>query len=690
MSTHRALRASLALAFLTSTCLLTGPIAARAQAPDVDLSLRSQTPFTTVDDPELELRFLASNTGDTAIDDLSVGFSIGPRVISRDLYERTLEEGPGPFLISAVSQPQEGTLEPGQERTFDVRMNVVGEVPEIASAIDSAVYPAQVDLRSRGVPIATLNTALIHLARTPERPMLLSWWAELSGPTAIGPDGTVDDPALEGAIAPGGTLGAEVAALARVASDEDVRVPLDVVVEPALLDQLDRLSRGGYERSDGSTVTPESPTPTDAGAMLRALRDIASGPDVQVAAMPFAAPLLPAMVSSGLREDLDRQRDLGDATVQALLDRAPTTAVERPPGGAIDDAALEEIAARGVGAVLANADTVERGTQLNDFAPPPAASLTTTSGTSIALVLPDPGVAGLLSDPRLLADPVRGAQAVLGEIAAIWREQPVPAEQPDGSQTVRGIAIGLPAGLPAALWTPLLMRLAGAPFLAPMHGQDFVERVNPLAAATSLASPSELRFSRGYVQAIRDERRRVDAFRSMLLEPDPQPDRLARNLLYAEGGEYIGAGEASGIRWVDQVNASTAAVFARAAPVEPQAFTLTSTEGSVPLRMGDPGDVPLRVQIQLRSSKFDFPDGNEQTVTLTRPDQIVTFTVRAKAAGAQTITVRTRAPSGRTLDQRNLAVRSTGVNGIALAITGAAALVLALLWSRRYIRRPRS
>ena len=77
------------------------------------------------------------------------------------------------------------------------------------------------------------------------------------------------------------------------------------------------------------------------------------------------------------------------------------------------------------------------------------------------------------------------------------------------------------------------------------------------------------------------------------------------------------------------MNAFTDEVFARALPAEPQAFTLTSGEGQLPLRMGDPGDTPLIVQIQLRSSQFEFPDGNERTVTLREPDQIVTFTVEA-------------------------------------------------------------
>jgi hypothetical protein len=519
--------------------------------------------------------------------------------------------------------------------------------------------------------------------------MRLAWWVELTGPVAFGPDGRLQDRSIETAVTPEGALGAQAAALLRLVDNPDLQVPVDLAVEPALLDQIARMA-DGYERSDGSTVASDQAPASDAAAVLRMLREVAAGSNVQVSAMPFSAPLLPAILAGGLADDLESQRTLGEATVKDLLGSEATTAVERPPSGAIDDATLEDLAARGVGAVLANADAVDRPAQLNDFAPLPAASLTLGSGTSLDLALPDPGVQALMADPMLLADPVRAAQAVLGEAATIWREQPVPADQPDGSQTIRGITVALPASLPPAMWGPITRRLAEAPFLQPTHAQAFMEEVHPVQEATSLAAPSQARFQRDYVDGIRDEGRNVEAYRSMLVEPNTAPDRLNRDLLYAEAGVYIGEGETAGRLWIDQVNTFTRDVFQRAEPVEPQAFTLTSNEGSVPLRMGDPGDTPLRVQVQLRSSHFEFPDGNEQTVTITQPDQVVTFTVRAKAAGTQTIKVKTKAPSGRTLDERNLAIRTTAVNAIALVITGAAGLVLVALWSRRYLRRPRS
>jgi hypothetical protein len=106
--------------------------------------------------------------------------------------------------------------------------------------------------------------------------------------------------------------------------------------------------------------------------------------------------------------------------------------------------------------------------------------------------------------------------------------------------------------------------------------------------------------------------------------------------------------------------------------------------------MSDPGATPLTVVLQLRSAQFRFPDGNEQTVTLTEPNQVVSFAAAATTSGRSQILVVVRSPSGRKIQQQVLVVRTTAVSRIALIITIAAAIVLAGLWARRYIRRPKT
>ena len=113
--------------------------------------------------------------------------------------------------------------------------------------------------------------------------------------------------------------------------------------------------------------------------------------------------------------------------------------------------------------ILGAADSVERPPQDNDFAPPPASTLFLSTGGDVTLLLPDPGATSLLSAPGLREDPVLTAHVLLGELATIWKERPVP---PDDVE--RGLALDLPPDMPASFWRPAVRRLSQAPFLDPV------------------------------------------------------------------------------------------------------------------------------------------------------------------------------------------------------------------------------
>jgi len=437
----------------------------------------------------------------------------------------------------------------------------------------------------------------------------------------------------------------------------------------------------GYERADGSTVKENADGAARAAAIIVELRHVVSSALIHVSAMPFSAPTIPSLIASGLSTDLATQQAAGRELVQSVLDVEPGSAVVRPPEGALDDAAVTALVALGATTILGDADTVERPPQPNEFAPPPTASLA-VGGQTVDLVLPDPGTQALLAQPGFLEDAVRAAQASIGELATIWREQPVPSQP-------RGISVSLPAGLPARFWGAFLGRLASAPFLRPVAATDLVAEVPPPAAPSVIAAPAIERFSSTYVEGIKHARRDLLAFRSMLVESTPLPDRLGLSLLYAESAVYLG-NEVAGQAWIDHVNVVTSDVFARAVPDTSQAFTFLSETASIPLRMGDPGELPIRFTLQLRSNRFRFPEGDRKVVTLTQPNQIVTFEATALASGQGTIEVVVRAPSGRAIRQTKLTVSSRSVNRVALIVTGVAALVLVGLWSRRLFRRPTS
>jgi hypothetical protein len=675
MSTRRGARALLAIA-LSVACIGLAPTAG-AQQENVRILLVGQTPWTTPARPKLSITISATNEGTTSLTDLSVGLTIGQPIRARLTYESSLISGPGPEPIyGQVLTPENGTLEPGSSREFSIRLDV-SDVAGI-SQLESLVYPLGIQLLSQGTAVASLNTAEIHYVRAKESPLLVGWWAEVSAPVVFNPQGQVADPSFETSIAPGGELRAEADALA-AETTASPDVPVHMAVEPALLDELVRMALG-YDRAYGPVVPRGTGGSADAEAVLVDLRRAAAGSSARVSAMPFSAPLLPSLAAQGLSGELDRQRELGNSTVFSALGVIPDSTVIRPPGGALDEASVLSLSARGVTTILADPSTVPRPPQPNDFAPPPTAVLP-AGPLGMNVVLPDPSVESLLSNPALLADPVLAAQATLGEIATIWREDPVPAPP-----TARGIAIGLPAALPGGIWSPLLERIGAAPFLTLVRPKTLVASVNPPGAETTLASPSSASFSRSYVTALRTERANVTAYRSMLAAPNPLSDQLDRDLLFAQAGQYVGD-ELAGRAWYDHVHTTLTAIFDRASPDPRQVFTFTSSSGTILLQMGDPGPTPLRMTVVLRSSKFTFPDGDQRFLILARPHQIVTFRAEATSSGPGAIQVFVRAPSGLYVSQEPVIVRSTAVSRIAIIITAAAALLLAALWSRRLFRR---
>ena len=673
---ERAIRALLVIAILAF--IVPFGLLASAQSTTVSLSLLSQSPWSArYGDPRFRISIVATNFGTIPLGHLSVGISIGAHYETVVGYESSLVEGPTNTVFQRV-QPEDGRLEPNTSTTLfaSVDLSAANGIDQT----DNQVYPARVDVRSNGSVLASLTTPVLYFIRRPEAPMLLSSWIELAPTIAFGSDGRLLDTAFPDALRPQGQLGAPIAALegALAGLRPGRAFPMGLVVEPALVEQAQRAA-GGYTLTDGTVVPKGADGPLRAAGFLDSLSHVMDGPGVRTVATPFAGPTIPSMVASGLAHDLATQRSLGLATLQSLTGTALQTDVARPPSGSLSDDAIGWLADAGAGTILADADTVDRPMQSDGTNPAPTATVSAPDGSPMTLVLPDPGIEGLLGRSDLVEDPVRAAQAVLGELAVIWKEAPVP-EAPH----VRGIALALPSTLPPGMWAPMLARLQGTPFLRLTDAGAFATSVNPQGDPTVLRSPDASAFPASYTEQIREQQHRVATYRSMLTQASPVPDELTRDIYYAESARYVTDWEA-GTSWLNAVAATTQQAFDSVKPQVGQGFTFTSGEGTIPILMGDPGLIPLRVTVELQSSQFDFPDGSQREVILERPDQVVSFRVIAKAAGQNPILVDVIAPNGDEIgDPQAIVVRSTAVNHIALLVTLAAAGVLALLYSRRW------
>ena len=656
--------------------LLPVPEATAQEASPVSLRLTSQTPWNSVSQTVLDLRFTAENTGAEAIEDLTLGIVVYGPVTTRTQYEQSLVADPSPaVIIDAETLTRDGTIAAGQTRSFEVELDL--SFPGI-DPTQSGIYPLKVDLRSHGTPLAELRTPVIFLVRQPEVPLWFSWTFVLYQPIGFRPDGVFISPALEAALETGGRLTGQIRGLLALSADP-LGAPVDVAVSPVLLTQLARM-RAGYTVTDGGaerTVQPGEGGAALAAQALADLKQIAAAPNVELSALPFSGAQLPSLVAGGLSRDLGVQLDRGAQIVEAFLGVAPGSAVLRPPGAALDDQTLTDLAARGVQLLVLDPISVVFTPDPLGFALPPTAAVGSSERPTTAIV-PDQSVAALMSQPFMNEDPVRGAQAVLGELAAIWQEQP--------SRT-RGLAVVLREGLdlPGGFYSAFLRGAATAPWLHPMPVTEMAAAFPPTALSL-LAAPTVNRFSPDYVEELKQARRRVDILRSMLIGETSGPEQFDTMLLLAESADFL-TNPSNGLAFIRTVHDQVSAVFDAVRPDTGQVVTLTAHSGSrVPVRITNRADQPLRVTIRLVSQHLQ--SSPSETVDLQASStQTLFFDVDLKTNGRFPVQVLVESPSGRVIGQSTLIVRSTAYNRIALLITLGAALVLMLAWARRFLPR---
>ena len=672
---HRLVRILLASATLL---LLPAPMAHAQEPSPVTLRLSYQTPWNAPGQTQLDLRFTAENTGAVPVEDLSIGLAVYGRVITRTQYEQSLVADPSPaIIIDAETLPREGQLAPGETRAFEVQLDLT--FPGI-DATQSGIYPLKLDLRSHGVPLVALRSPVIFLVRTPEVPIRLAWTFVLSEPIGFGPDGVFTSPALETALQPGGRLAGELRALSTLAEDPSA-VPVDVVISPVLLTQLARMRTGYTVMEDGQPRTVEQGKDGSALAAdaLAQLSRIAAAPSVELSALPFSGPQLPSLVAGGLSRDLGVQLDRGNQVVASFLKVDPSSAILRPPRAAIDEATLGDLSARGVSVVLLDPGAVAATPDPLGFALPPVATIGAPDRPALAVV-PDGSVAALLAQPFIAEDPVRGAQAVLGELAIIWQERP---------SELRGIAVTLSETLrlPGGFYAAFAKDAAAAPWLHPMRATELAAAFPPAGVPAPLAAPAVGRFSDTYVDELKQARRRIQIYRSMIVdENSADADRFDTYLLLAESSDFL-ANPSAGLAFIGAVRDQLSAVFGAVHPDIGQVVTLTSRTGSrIPVHVTNEADRALRVKVQLESPHLQSSP-SDTVVLQPSATQTLFFDVDLKTAGRFPVQVLVESPSGRTIGQSTLIVRSTRFNRIALIITIGAALVLFLAWARRFLPR---
>ena len=659
------------VALLTLPLVLALPTVAGAQeeelAAPASIRLLSQTPAATPKRP-MQLTVAITNSGERPLEDLVVALWIYNPARSRSAYQAGLEDEPPTEPLVVDPFPQRSSLGPGETREF----SITHKLPELEARGENALYPVKVQVESNGVAVGALRTSIVFIQERPLVPLNVSLTFVLDAPIRFRPDGVLLEPTIEQQLAPGGRLETIVGALER----RPVRATL--VVSPLLVEALEQM-QDGYRIIDASgerTVPDRDPEALRAGEMLERLRALSLNTAIETLALPYASPSIPALVRSGLTDDLEQQIAHGRKVLEEVLGAPIEGAILYPPGSSITTDSLD-LLPEDIESLILGADMLRPLPDLN--LSPPATALV---GGSHSAVVPDAGAAAYLEpgdDPRLQA------QHAIGELSAIYFEEP---------SILRGAALLIDEETHPS---PLFLE----PFLGALTDlSPRGEWLRPTKASQLLAAvpPEERRrirradlpsLSASLVGGVEAGHTAIEQFESITNGDLALPSRLRSLLLVAESRNYVGR-DSSARRFVDAVRDRVAREFQKIEPPAGSSVTLTSRGGVIPVTMRKQTDYEVRVRITLRSPRLDFLEGGSREVLLSSEAEALNFRVRAQTTGRFPVRILVDTPSGQRIVESNIVIRSTAYNRVALLVTIGAALFLAGWWGRRFLRRVRS
>jgi hypothetical protein len=655
---------------------LSVPAAFGQAPPTVTMRLVSQSPWNDATRP-LAITFEATNESDTTLESLKVVVIIHAPARSRSLYELSLTED-ATSVLAAYPYPQQGSLEPGESRSFEVQQ----PLDVLQGLGESVIYPLRVQLTSVDTPVGTIRSPLIFLSERPQVPLNLAWTWVLSAPIEHGPDGVFLSGTLEADIAPGGRLEGLVGALERAG-----RRRLNLVMTWALADQLARMA-GGYRILDPSgrvrTVDEGVDASADAARLLSRLREIAERPGVEVVASPFGDPRLPSLVEAGLVNDMPILFERGRRAIEGLLRRTPATDVARPPFSQLDALSMAKLGETGATTLVVDDGFIPAPEEPLPFSPPAVVRVSSSTG-SMAAVVPDPQVPATAA--LLQSDPVLAAHAALGELAATWLELP--------GTPRRGAAVLVPENprLPVGLLQEFAELVRRSPWLRPAKVSQFVELVPEHPEQQPLPDRNYRGIGRDYLGRLLRAKSSLARFDRTAVDAKGLTDRLRERLLLAEGGTFV-AEPLLGQSFIDSVEEEIGRVYA-GVTIETIRLTLPSQRGTIPITFSNQSGYRMNVLLSFSTDRrLQFVDGTSHRITLPTSTRTLTFAVRAQTTGQIPFTIRvvTAGPSaaGDTIAQATMVIRSTAYNRVALVLTIGAALFLLLWWGRRFLPRSRA
>jgi hypothetical protein len=645
--------------------------AAHRQAPR--LQLVGQTSWVTPGQP-----FVLDLAAAGRPSQLQVTVVVFDRLHSRSAFDQTLRNEVATYPLDGMGPMPLASLPPAPDHRGAVQLSITVASPghPPPSSLPShlvnlgqcgsscaGVYPVRVSLESvrTGEVLDQLTTDLIFADRpTMGHRLDLAWVLSLRAPPRPGPGGRLVLPASKEEV-----VDKAARDLARYSG-----LPLTLAPSPDTLAAL----AGGAE-------------PTGRSALAQ-LRTWAAQPFHEVAALPYAPVSPAALAAQGLGSQLRSQVRQGKQVVASTLGVTPDTTTWL--GG-------RDLDRSGLSLVRSLPGSPPQHLLLPDAALTPLAERITpaqpfqlrTGRRTMEAMTADAGLAAHLADAR---QPVLASHQLLADLAMIY------LDRPDASYTRGVVLYATEPGLPDPTILGLVLgALAHSPMIRPVTLDQFFTQVRPATVygvdLVRQLAPTPSPPPRLEVGAIRGTEGRLASFISALaLNPARVPvvSRMTDLVLESESTYLSPAQRQTDLRAVVRLIDTQASRIR----LPTESVTLTARSGQLPVTIVSRAPYPVRGLLEVRSDGLSFPthQSSRQPVTLaplrSTPTQ---FDVSARAPGKFTVQVSLLSPRGHlVLVSSRFSVRSSAFSAVAIGLTVAAGLVLALWWGLSLLRGRRA
>ncbi|WP_433248102.1 hypothetical protein ACQPYK_48220 [Streptosporangium sp. CA-135522] len=682
------------LAVLTTTLLFPAAVVPSVTANAQTTAMIRQSPQLVVEkispevprDPAAEIKISGSftNTGTEALTNLQIRLRFSSQPFARRadmaLYLKGQGPQPGTWNQSFVPQAAPSAKVPWQ----------FVSTPQQLGFTRPGVYPVTVEvIDSFGQQLAVQRTFLSYVPKGVKVPRTrLAMVLPIIDQPRRADDRTFVSDGLPASMAPGKRLGN----LLRIAQDTTSAKNLSWVVDPALLDDAQALSRAyTIETKEKGENRPANAA---AAEWLGDLRTALAKPPV--VATPYADPDVAALAHNGIDDVTRTGIQAAELVAKQTLGRDVLTDVNWPVNGLIDYDGLDLLSTAGVGTVL-----------LDELNLPPAIQQATTPDASATVESVSGPVTALVADTALSeivgADTSAPGSALLNRQRFIAETAMISLEPVTAARTV--------VAAPPRRWDPdpayvtdLAKTAAALPWLAPATLGAVKRGKGVPTPRTGLTYTDQNRreeLGKGYVKSVRRVGARADLTAAVTTRQDLDVFDTALLRLTSSAWRDRDETAAPYVQRVGDAVDDRIEKISITGAEQSQIRTLAGKNGEVPITVHnglgqdvDANEVTVRLKVtsdqpgQLRIESYEAQDesivirgGQNRTIR-------VPMTAMTTSGAQTTVTVQLTTEDGRKYGKPvELTVRTTGYTGIALVIVGAALLVMLAAVVMRVLRR---